>query len=59
MQRILEPEIIVKQDFFNSLCAAFTVEEVRAQLADAGLDLEVSRVSNRHMWIHGFSSSGD
>jgi len=45
-----EPEIL-QRDFFSSLCAAYTPEEVRAQLADAGLAhfaLEV--VSDRH-WI--------
>ena len=30
-----EPEVL-KRDFFHSLCAAFTLPEVRAQLADAG-----------------------
>ena len=31
-----EPEIL-RRDFFNSLCAAFEPDEVRAQLAAAGL----------------------
>jgi SAM-dependent methyltransferase len=44
---------ILKQDFFNSLCAAFTVEEVKAQLQLMGLALEVSQVSDRHMLIKG------
>lgn len=49
-----EPEVL-KTDFYNSLRAAFTVEEVEAQLDEAGLRLEVSRVSDRHMWIRGFA----
>ncbi len=44
---------LLKQDFYNSLCAAFTVEEVRAQLRVAGLPLAVERVSERHMAIEG------
>lgn len=44
---------ILQEDFFNSLCAAFTPEEVRAQLNEAGLDLEVATVSERHMVVRG------
>ncbi|HUK00906.1 MAG TPA: class I SAM-dependent methyltransferase [Steroidobacteraceae bacterium] len=44
---------LLKQDFFNSLCAAFTVEEVRAQLRAAALPLAVAQTSDRHMRIHG------
>jgi ubiquinone/menaquinone biosynthesis C-methylase UbiE len=43
----------LKEDFFNSLCAAFTVPEVRAQLDVAGLPLTVERVSDRHMVAFG------
>lgn len=45
-----EPAVL-RRDFFQSLCAAYTADEVRAQLAAAGLAhcaLEV--VSDRH-WI--------
>ena len=48
---------ILRQDFYNSLCAAFTVDEVRAQLAAANLDLQVTAVSERHMLIKGRLSS--
>jgi hypothetical protein len=42
------------EDFRNSLHAAYTVEEVRAQLADAGLDqLAVAMVSDRHLAVSG------
>ncbi len=47
-----EPEIL-KQDFYNSLLAAFTPDEVRDQLRAAGLTAEVEVVSERHMRIRG------
>ena len=43
-----EPEVL-KRDFFHSLCAAFTLPEVRAQMAEAGLDgFRVEMISDRH-----------
>jgi SAM-dependent methyltransferase len=48
-----EPELL-RRDFHASLCAAFTPEEVRAQLADAGLAaFEVRAVADRHLVVHG------
>ncbi|HTX23410.1 MAG TPA: class I SAM-dependent methyltransferase [Steroidobacteraceae bacterium] len=44
---------LLKEDFYNSLCAAFTVAEVRAQLAAAGLPLAAEPASDRHMTIKG------
>jgi ubiquinone/menaquinone biosynthesis C-methylase UbiE len=44
---------ILKEDFYNSLCAAYTVDEVRAQLASAGLQLGVEQVSERHLMVAG------
>ena len=44
---------ILKEDFHNSLCAAFTVEEVRRQLHAAGLPLDVAQVSDRHLRASG------
>jgi ubiquinone/menaquinone biosynthesis C-methylase UbiE len=44
---------LLKEDFYNSLCAAFTVEEVRSQLKSAGLALSVSHATARHMVIKG------
>ncbi len=44
---------LLKTDFYNSLCAAFTAEEVRAQLAAAGLSLAVSQLTGRHLCIKG------
>lgn len=45
---------ILKADFFNSLLAAFTPDEVRAQLRAAGLDgLACEVVSERHLLVSG------
>jgi ubiquinone/menaquinone biosynthesis C-methylase UbiE len=45
-----EPEVL-KRDFFHSLCAAFTLAEVRSQLAKAGLGhLRCEMASDRH-WV--------
>jgi len=44
---------ILKEDFYNSLCAAFTIEEVETQIRQAGLPLRVTRVGDRHMLIKG------
>jgi len=49
-----EPEVL-RRDFHNSLLAAYTPEEVRAQLAAAALDaLAVEVVSDRHLIVHGY-----
>lgn len=47
-----EPEVL-KQDFHNSLRAAFTAEEIRAQLKEAGLPLTVEEVGDIHVLIYG------
>jgi len=47
-----EPEVL-RQDFYNSLCAAFEPEEVRAQLDAAGLGLQVQPEAPAHLVIHG------
>jgi len=49
-----EPEIL-RRDFYCSLLAAFTPEEVRAQLARNGLakSLAVELISDRHLAVHG------
>ena len=48
-----EPEIL-KRDFYNSLCAAFTLEEVKQQLcSDDLMGLNVQVISDRHMLIYG------
>lgn len=48
-----EPDIL-KQDFYNSLLAAYTPDEVRGQLDNHGLQcLEVSMSSDRHLLVSG------
>ena len=49
-----EPEIL-QLDFLNSLLAAFSIEEVKLQLAEAGLAdcLNIEILTDRHMVISG------
>ena len=51
------PEIL-RQDFYNSLLAAWTIEEVRDQFEQAGLgDLRLTRPTERHWMASGFIRS--
>jgi trans-aconitate methyltransferase len=45
--------LILKQDFYNSLLAAFTIKEIHQQIEDAGLPLDIEQISNRHVFISG------
>lgn len=46
--------VVLQRDFFNSLCAAYRLDEVGAQLREAGLSgLSVSVVSDRHWVVDG------
>jgi ubiquinone/menaquinone biosynthesis C-methylase UbiE len=48
-----EPDIL-RRDFLQSLCAAFTAEEIIAQLETAGLSgLRFEPVSDRHGYVFG------
>ena len=49
-----EPEVL-RTDFFNSLCAAFTVDEVAAQLVRCGFGerLRVEPLGDRHLVVVG------
>lgn len=47
-----EPPVL-KRDFYNSLLAAFTLDEIREQLDDAGLPFRVAKVSERHVLVKG------
>jgi hypothetical protein len=48
-----EPEVL-RRDFYNSLRAAFTPAEVRAQSRTAGLaEVRVEVVSDRHLVVFG------
>lgn len=44
---------ILQEDFYNSLCAAFTPEEIKEQLQQNDLNLEVEKVSDFHVMVHG------
>jgi SAM-dependent methyltransferase len=45
---------LLQRDFYNSLLAAFTVDEVRAQLVEPGLEsLSCERVDDRHWRVAG------
>ncbi|MCA1778490.1 MAG: class I SAM-dependent methyltransferase [Xanthomonadaceae bacterium] len=46
---------VLKADFGNSLRAAWRVDEVRAQLRNAGLALTCRPVSDRHWMVSGFA----
>lgn len=50
-----EPEIL-QRDFYCSLLAAFTLEEINGQITQAGLPLTVERMSDRHVFISGIAS---
>ncbi len=51
------PEIL-REDFYNSLLAAYTIEEVGEQLIKAGLDrLEIETASDRHWIVSGLLAS--
>ena len=47
-----EPQIL-QQDFYNSLLAAFSIEEIYQQIEDAGLTLNIEQISDRHVFISG------
>lgn len=54
-----EPPIL-QHDFYHSLLAAYTVEEVKAQLAVAGLQgMQVQAVSDRHLTVSGYPVRDD
>ena len=46
---------VLKIDFYNSLLAAFTPEEIREQLKAAALNLDVTMSGDRHMLIQGYA----
>lgn len=47
-----EPEIL-QRDFYHSLLAAFTLEEIREQVRLAELPLNIEQISDRHVFIKG------
>lgn len=52
MYAATEPKIL-QRDFYCSLLAAFTMEEIHKQIAQAGLSLTVEQISDRHVFVSG------
>lgn len=53
-QHAADAPTVLREDFFNSLLAAYTADEVRDQLVAAGLErLKISRPSDRHWLVRG------
>lgn len=50
-----EPDIL-KRDFYQSLLAAFRMEEIAGQIAQADMDLKIEQISDRHVFITGVAS---
>ena len=49
---------VLREDFYRSLLAAYTPEEVSAQLIQAGLDrLKIESASDRHWIVSGTLTS--
>ncbi|MGR9037668.1 MAG: class I SAM-dependent methyltransferase, partial [Gammaproteobacteria bacterium] len=48
-----EESEILRRDFYQSLLAAFTLEEIGVQLTEAGLNLDFEQISDRHVFING------
>lgn len=48
-----DADSLLKEDFYNSLLAAFSLEEVAVQLADAGIPLAPKQTSERHLTVSG------
>lgn len=46
---------VLRIDFYNSLLAAFTPEEIHDQLKAASLNLDVTLSGDRHMLIQGYA----
>ena len=44
---------ILKEDFYNSLLAAFTVSEIKQQLKTVGLEFKVEQFGQRHFLARG------
>jgi 2-polyprenyl-3-methyl-5-hydroxy-6-metoxy-1,4-benzoquinol methylase len=51
-----EARPLLRQDFFNSLCAAYRTGEIRRQLDDAGLtDFQLEEIGDLHVLAWGFA----
>jgi ubiquinone/menaquinone biosynthesis C-methylase UbiE len=47
-----EPDVL-RRDFYNSLCAAFTLDEICAQVRALAANVTVAQVSDRHWAVRG------
>jgi len=47
---------ILQKDFYNSLLAAFSLEEIETQIRTTGLNLKVEKINERHFLASGFVS---
>ena len=47
---------VLKEDFYNSLLAAFTPEELSDQLKAADFELSITTCGDRHVLMQGFAS---
>ncbi|MGZ8135765.1 MAG: class I SAM-dependent methyltransferase, partial [Methylococcaceae bacterium] len=50
-----EPDIL-QRDFYQSLLAAFTMDEIHQQLLQAGFPLQIEQISDRHVFITGIAT---
>ncbi|TFE66760.1 SAM-dependent methyltransferase [Methylacidiphilum sp. Yel] len=44
---------LLKRDFFNSLLASFTIEEISQEIQSKNLSFTVEQISDFHLMIHG------
>ena len=44
---------VLKDDFYHSLLAAFTLEEVKAQLASYAFSYQIEKLGSRHFAVVG------
>ncbi|HSN23350.1 MAG TPA: class I SAM-dependent methyltransferase, partial [Methylomicrobium sp.] len=45
--------LVLQRDFYHSLLAAFTLDEIADQLKKSCLSLEIEQISDRHVFIKG------
>ncbi|MDA0836612.1 MAG: class I SAM-dependent methyltransferase [Planctomycetota bacterium] len=49
---------VLRIEFYNSLLASYTCEEVKEQIAQVGLSLKIGRSSDRHLDVVGWVGNG-
>jgi ubiquinone/menaquinone biosynthesis C-methylase UbiE len=48
---------VLKVDFYNSLLAAFTVDEIKEQACEAGIKMDIEIINERHFIANGLVKS--